>query len=232
MQYTYLMVVFFSVLIPFIFSFHPKLNFHKHFNAFFKANLLTAFVFIIWDVYFTHLGVWGFSPKYTTGITVINLPIEEVLFFVFIPFASLFTLHCFSTFYNLVWSNKIEVTFIIILSFILFVLGVFNIEKAYTASTFLSTSVFLLLLKFYFKVTWIGEFFSIFPVILIPFFIVNGILTGTGLESPVVWYNNQENLEIRILTIPVEDVFYGIFLLSLNYFLYNRFKLPIKHLIV
>jgi lycopene cyclase domain-containing protein len=53
--------------------------------------------------------------------------------------------------------------------------------------------------------------------------VVNGISTGTGLEEPIVWYNDAENMELRILTIPVEDIFYGMLLLLLNTFLFELF---------
>ena len=65
---------------------------------------------------------------------------------------------------------------------------------------------------------------KIYLFLLIPFFIVNGILTGTGLEAPIVWYNNQENLGVRLLTIPIEDAFYGFELILLNVFFYEKWK--------
>ena len=59
--------------------------------------------------------------------------------------------------------------------------------------------------------------------LLIPFFIVNGILTGTGLDEPIVWYNNAENMGLRFFTIPLEDTFYGMLMLILNVFLFETF---------
>ena len=74
------------------------------------------------------------------------------------------------------------------------------------------------------KVQWLGKFYVVYTVLLLPFLIVNGILTGTGLESPVVWYNNTENLGIRLLTIPVEDIFYGKLLILMNLLIYQHLK--------
>ena len=43
---------------------------------------------------------------------------------------------------------------------------------------------------------------------LIPFLIVNGLLTGSFLDNPIVWYSELEIVGYRIFTIPVEDAFY------------------------
>lgn len=49
-------------------------------------------VFFIWDIYAISSGHWDFDPQRTTGITVGIVPLEEVVFFVVIPIASILTL--------------------------------------------------------------------------------------------------------------------------------------------
>jgi lycopene cyclase domain-containing protein len=221
MKWLYLAVNFGTVIVPFIFSFHPKLLFFKNFSSFLKAAIFAAVIFVAWDIAFTKAGVWGFNPDYVSGIYLFNLPLEEVLFFFCIPFSCLFTYHCLTLFYKMEWERSTVSKFIAVLCAILLLTGILHVHQLYTSVTFISLSVFLLFLQFYLKVDWLGKLLNVYPVLLIPFFIVNGILTGTGLAQPVVWYNDAHNLGIRLLTIPMEDVFYGFELITLNLLFYK-----------
>lgn len=231
MKFLYLLINFFTIIVPFLFSFHPRLQFYKTWRAFFPAVIMAGLVFIGWDALYTRLGVWGFNPHYITGLNIINLPIEEVLFFLCIPYACVFTFYCLDklSFPQLSprWENII--TIFLLTGF--GVIGLLNVQKLYTAATFLSFFVLLFLARYIFKTKWLGKFYLVYGVLLIPFFIVNGLLTGTGIDEPVVWYNNAENLDIRLLTIPVEDVFYGMELILLNLLIYYflRNKLQRRH---
>ena len=232
MKFTYLCIDLFSVLIPFVFSFHPKVKFSGHFKTFFAANGIVAILFLGWDVFFTHKGVWGFNPVYVSGIYLAGLPLEELLFFICIPFACVFTYHLIGRYFNIRWKQQKENIFVISLSVILLVTGLYFHSLAYTSVTFISTALILLILRFVFRVSWMGKLFTVYPVLLIPFFLVNGILTGSGLKEPVVWYNNDENLGIRLLTIPVEDMVYGFELILLNIFLFEYFKAKTNEAVV
>jgi lycopene cyclase domain-containing protein len=224
MKLCYLLIDLFTVIVPIGFSFHPKINFYKLWKPFFGANILVSTLFIIWDILFTRMGVWGFNPDYISGIYFFNLPIEEVLFFICIPFACVFTYHCLNLFFKIRWGSKTEIIFVAALSILLLVTGIYFWDKLYTASIFISLSVLLLLIKLIAKINWLGKLVGIYPFLLIPFFIVNGILTGTGLQHPVVWYNDAENMGIRVISIPIEDFFYGFELILLNVFFYEFFK--------
>lgn len=219
---TYLFIDFGAFIVPFIFSFHPKIKFYKEWKAFWLSNLIITVLFITWDVLYTHLGVWGFNERYITGFKVFNLPIEEVLFFVCIPYASIFTYHCFKLFFSKTYSFQFGfIGFVLIVLLVAF--AILNFSKIYTSVTFI-TLAFLLSNCFLYSLEWLRTFFLMYLVILIPFFIVNGLLTGTGLDEPVVWYDNSENLSVRVLTIPVEDFFYGMLLLLLNTYTFESFK--------
>jgi lycopene cyclase domain-containing protein len=224
MKSLYLLINIFSVIVPFLFSFHPKLKFHKEWKYFFPAMLIASGIFIVWDAIFTNWAVWGFNERYITGIYFGELPLEEVLFFICIPYCCVFTYHCLNLFFDFKWNSKTTDIVTIILSVTLLIIGFIYNHQAYTSVTFISLGFSLLVYQFILKAKSLSKMFSIWLILLLPFLIVNGILTGTGLEEPVVWYDNAENFSIRILTIPIEDIFYGFLLFLLTVTFMDLFK--------
>jgi len=224
LQYTYLLINFFTIIICFIFSFHPKIKFNRHFGAFLLASFIVAVVFIIWDAWFTKIGVWWFNDKYLIGIRFLKLPIEEILFFFCIPFACMFTYFCLDKFFHLDWKPLREKAFVMICILLALMIGIYFIDKIYTSMTFITTAFSLAVLHFVLKVRWIGKASFIYLILMPGFLMVNGILTGTGLESPIVNYNPKNFMGFRILTIPIEDTFYGYELILWNIFFFQKFK--------
>ena len=87
-QYLYLFINVGCIIIPFIFSFLLKHKFYKQWRYFIPANIIIAILFIIWDHIFVEMGVWGFRSDYLTGLFITqNIPLEEGLFFICIPYA-------------------------------------------------------------------------------------------------------------------------------------------------
>ena len=220
----YLTVNMATVLVPLAASFHPKIRFSSELKYFMPANFITAAFFLAWDGWFTHHGVWSFNPVYTTGIYVLNLPLEEVLFFLCIPYSCMFTFHALHVLLKekLPVLNAAKVT--PVLAAALAGLAFLSGGRVYTMVTFLLLSFFLVVHQYVLKSAWLGRFYFVYALLLIPFLVVNGVLTGTGLDAPVVTYNDAENLGIRLLTIPIEDIFYGMLLVLLNVSLTAHFK--------
>lgn len=223
-QYTYLAINFFTIIICFIFSFHPKIKFNRHFKAFIMASVLVASVFIAWDVWFTANGVWWFNDRYLIGIRLFGLPLEELLFFICIPFSCVFTYHCLDKFFKLDWNVSIEKIFVIVSAVVCFIIAYLFKDRIYTLVTFTTTGASLLILYFVLKARWIGKASFVYLILMPGFFAVNGILTGTGLESPIVNYNPDDFIGFRMLTIPVEDTVYGYEMILWNLFFFYKFK--------
>jgi len=221
----YFILLLSSVLLPLALSFDKKLQFYKQWKYLLPSILLIALFYIAFDIYLTKLDVWGFNARYHSSIVLLNLPIEEWLFFIVIPYASIFLhdsiVQCFSRFRLTNTVAKYITLCLILISLILVTL---NLEKAYSTYIF-STLILVLLVSFFDKTKIINSFYCTFLIILIPFIGVNAVLTGSFIDEPVVWYNNSENLGIRFLTIPIEDFGYAFSLLLFNLLLRNKLKI-------
>ena len=223
-MFLYLLLNIGSFSIPFLYSFEKKMRFIKHWKAVLLSLTIVAAIFLIWDAIFTANGVWGFNADYHINFMLFGMPIEEWLFFFCIPYASIFIHYSLAYFKpNLIISKKNTKLITSVLMLILLPVIFLNTGKAYTFVNY-SFLVFVLLLGFFFGLKHLQRFYISFVIILIPFFIVNGILTGTGIDEPVVWYNNSENLNIRLSTIPIEDIGYAFTMLFGNILLIEKFK--------
>lgn len=185
--------------------------------------ILPAIFYIAWDALFTSLGVWGFNEKYISGIHLFNLPIEEVLFFFVVPYCCVFVFECIRSYFPHLKDTHSSRNIFLSLGVLLFIIGLIFHAKYYTAFTFIFTAFFIVsiyLLRNYFRHFNTASFLISYAIILIPFLVVNGFLTAI----PVVVYNDAENLGIRIYSIPVEDVFYGMLLMMMNVAGYERLQ--------
>lgn len=222
MHYLYLMLNLGSLSIPLLFSFHPKLKFYKHWKSLLIGILISMIIFIPWDVFFTIHNIWGFNPDYFLGAKLFGLPIEEWLFFICIPYACVFT-HFALLYYfpNLKLPDALSKTVSYLLVVLFILLSIYNYDKWYTLVNF-SLAAIITIWVIITNPDILKNFFLTFLAMLIPFFIVNGILTGSFIENEVVWYNNLENLNMRLFTIPIEDTVYAFSLILINLWIIKR----------
>lgn len=206
--YAWLMLL--SVIGPFALSFDRKVAYYKNWAPLFVGMLLNGILFILWDGWFARTGVWGFNEKYVWPVRINDLPLEEWSFFLVIPYCSVFIYACLKAYINKDPLSNTKHHITLLFAVLTFTLALFNSERAYTFYNCLIASLLLWIHYLFFKKSWMGYFWLAYFIHLVPFFIINGILTGIVTNEPIVWYNNDENLGIRIATIPVEDTIYAL----------------------
>lgn len=219
-HFTYLLINFLTVFFPIILSFDSKVQFFKSWKYIFPALFISGCVFLVWDWIFTLTGVWSFNADYILGVYFFGLPLEEILFFITVPFACLFIYSCLN--YYLKKNILKQVTpgiswFLVVLSVLMLVI---YHHRVYTLITFSLLFVLIVYSRFIKKARYLSRFYLAYLVSLLPFYLVNGLLTSI----PVVMYNNQQNMNIRIGSIPAEDHFYSLAMILLNIILFEYFK--------
>lgn len=206
--YAWLMLL--SFIGPFILSFDKKVAFYKYWPGLFLGIGINALLFISWDYWFTYTGVWSFSDIYTFPQRLLMLPLEEWSFFIVVPYASVFIYACLRAYFKPGIFKDIARVLNISLMLICALWIIFFPQKTYTLVNATIALFILALHHFYLKKDWMQWFWFAYFVHLIPFFIINGVLTGAVTPEPVVFYNSSEIIGIRLITIPVEDAIYAL----------------------
>ncbi|MGP6239135.1 lycopene cyclase domain-containing protein [Cuniculiplasma sp. SKW4] len=222
----YLMIDIFTFGGPLFISIVGKVKFLEHYKATVTSIVTVAIPYIIWDMLVTGVD-WHFNPKYVLPIKIVDLPIEEILFFFVVPFAMLFVFEYIREYSR---ERTVDGSSVLYASSIAFVIIIIL--------TFLSYSIqYLFLALISLDVLFVSQFLSNFNLFrsknywlymltgVIAFLIVNYILTSL----PVVEYYTSRILTTsswngRITTIPMEDFIYNFSLLSFYLFFYRMYE--------
>ena len=201
-------------------SFERKIKFYKNYNNLTFSMFSVGVPFLIWDIIAENKGDWMFNNKFICGLKIFNLPIEEILFFITVPYSIMFL---YETFIYYLTPKKISFNrnYLFLFAIIFLITAIIYYQQNYTFTVFLFLSILLLLVNIS-KLNFIKNQYLIYFILFtfVPFFAVNYFLTSL----PVVIYNSKAILGIRITTIPLEDFFYSLCLIIGYLFTYEFAK--------
>jgi lycopene cyclase domain-containing protein len=219
----YLYLHLLSFIPVFALSFDKKVAYHRSFLPLFKALLIVSVIFWIWDIAKTDFQVWGFNPRYYHFLLV-NLPIEEWFFFITFPFCSVFIYECLNAYFPKDSLKALDTPLSILFGMGFVAVGFWKWESSYTATTWLPAGLFALWHLQNFDNRYRTLFYRAFFVGLIPFFLVNSVLTGATTAEPVVIYNPEEFFGVRLGTVPIDDFVYNFLLQFMVLTLFEHFR--------
>jgi lycopene cyclase domain-containing protein len=219
MSFTYLLINVFIIAIPLALTFDKRTAYHRQIPAVGFATGVVSACYLIWDVFVTARGEWSFNGKYLTGLQLLNIPLEEVLFFITVPYSCLFIYEVvlFATTDRFCkMSTPVVITAIVLLAAASLALR----DQGYTSKALASCSFFLTVAYWLDRPLLTSRrYWTWLAICYMPFLLVNSVLTAL----PVVEYNPTAIFGLRLFTIPVEDFFYNYAMLSF-YLLFYRLR--------
>lgn len=220
-KFSYLALMMGSLFFPFIFSFEKQISFYRRWKSLSIAILISGVFFIVWDSLFSYFGFWSFNDKFILGPRFLGLPLEEWMFFIVIPYCSVFIYETSKLYLPRLNYNK-QIEYLLWFVVIVFsVLAIMNFGKWYTFINMISNVLLLVYVLVFsnFKKHY-THFALTFVVSFFPMLFVNGVLTS----MPVVEYNSSFFSEIRLMDIPIEDFSYFLLLLLMNLLIYEKIE--------
>lgn len=217
MSLTYLLTNLAIIVVPLWYTADRRTGYYRRLPALSFSILVVSSSYLAWDMAVTARGEWSFNPSYLTGVQIFNLPLEEVLFFITVPYSCLFIYEVVA---RATKDRRLKISnAAVIVSIVLFLAAsVAFYSQGYTAKALASCAVFLAAaLLFDRPLLESRQYWVWLAICYIPFFIMNSILTAL----PVVEYNSAAIWGLRVGTIPMEDFFYNYAMLSF-YFLFYR----------
>jgi lycopene cyclase domain-containing protein len=214
---SYLFINISVVLLPLLFSFEKRIRFYRRSPSVAASVLIVGMVYIVWDSIATARGDWNFNSDHVMDFRLLGLPLEEILFFITVPYACIFIYEVLRSYFNdRIFRVPAWFRYSIPVPFIIIALGTPNQPYTHTVSLF--TAAFFILSSWLYPSLTQSKLFWVFIMIsFVPFFLVNYLLTSI----PIVTYGEDAFSGIRITTIPLEDFFYSFSMLAFYLLVYK-----------
>ncbi|MFW3146098.1 MAG: lycopene cyclase domain-containing protein [Thermoplasmatota archaeon] len=225
-MYLYLIIDIAIIIFPLLLSFDKRVAFYKRWGPLAGSILTVGTLFVIWDIYATYQGHWAFNERYLTGIYLFGLPIEEIMFFVTVPYACIFTFEVISCHIR-DWKVPFSPIPYLVAGGVLSVAALIFHDQGYTFLALISLGLFLIFAPVKMPELLGRRHFWLFITITILLFVFfNYLLTSIPIVTygPDFMWGDGNAWNGRFLTIPLEDFFYNMSMLSWYLFVYLIFK--------
>ncbi len=175
------------------------------------AIIFSGAIFIMLNIRFLQSGIISFNENFLVGKNILTLPLEEWLFLLII------SLFAFSVYILVnVKFEKFEKPNLFFVVSVLLLIGI-AYEAWFSRQKLVPFFVFFLL-AIYFGYTLfrnrfkshLTKFYITYFIVVVPFFLIKIVLNAL----PVILYNNDFTLGVRLVGVPVEQ-FANLFLLML-----------------
>ena len=220
MTYIFLYLNLALFILPFLFSLDKKSFKIEQIRSAIIPALLVAIIFSEVSVFFTGLKIWIFNPQHLIGTFYRGIPIEQYLFVFSFNFFGLSVYNYLNAKisasnwqkYALFASNLLLGIFI----------AIFYFSYPLWYPTFTVAILFLLLIYIEYgtEFRFMGSFYRMFLLMLIPFYIVYGVLCNMG----IIAYQATKTVGYNIIKIPFENHLYVMGMLLLSVFILEHLK--------
>lgn len=215
-NFVYLAADILVFIFPFLLSFDKRVSFWKKWPYLVPGYLTISVVFIVWDILVTERGDWTFNPEFTLGVKVLGLPIEEILFFFIVPYSCIFTYEALSYYLK---DRKVPFSrWPYLGAGVMFLAAAFIFRgQGYTLIAMASCALVAIAAPFLTPWMLSSRVFWAFVVVTMGMFVMmNMVLTSLPIVEydPEVIWGGDGPWNGRFFTIPLEDFFYNLSLLT------------------
>lgn len=213
------LIIFVPVL---LLSFFTNVKPHRHIKGLLAGYLFVSLPFLIYDYWAVDRGLWAFNEAYVTGPYLWGMPLEEILFFITVPFAMIYVWGVVKKFIGDIGIPAI---------FPLIAMGavaagsiwalIFYWDNAYTRTVAIAALI-MILVAVGSRIAYTLRFWTFQLVLLGLFLIFNSILT----TLPIVTYNPDAIIGFKFGDIPIEDFLFNFAFVNLFLLVFYKADKP------